>query len=83
MSHAFEVTMNDLATVFSNEFNMHIDATSAQAERIFDRLNTVLIEQAALDADVGDETDDAAILNIQTTSAHTEIARQLRALSNR
>ena len=79
MSHAFEVTNDDLANVFRNEFNMHLEADSDQANRIFDRLDTGLIESAALDANVGDETDDEEILSIQTTAAYVEIARQLRA----
>lgn len=78
MSQAFEVTNDDLANVFSREFNMHLNADSDQANRIFDRLDTGLIESAALDADIGDETDDEEILSIQTESAYQEIARQLR-----
>lgn len=79
MSQAFEVTNDDLANVFRSEFNMHLDADSDQAHRIFDRLDTDLIEGAALDADIGEETDDEEILNIQTTAAYVEIARQVRA----
>lgn len=79
MSQAFEVTNDDLANVFRNEFKMNLNPDSDQANRIFDRLDMELIESAALDADIGDETDDEEILSIQTTAAYAEIARQARA----
>lgn len=79
MSQAFEVTNDDVANVFRSEFNMHLNSDSDHANRIFDRLDTALIESAALDADIGDETDDEEILSIQTTAAYVEIARQARA----
>ena len=79
MSQAFEVTNDDLANVFNSEFNMSLNPDSDHANRIFDRLDTGLIESAALDADIGDETDDEEILSIQTAAAYVEIARQVRA----
>ena len=79
MSHAFEVTNDDVANVFRSEFNMHLDVDSDQTDRIFDRLDRGLIESAALDADIGEKTDDEEILNIQTTAAYVEITRQVRA----
>ena len=82
MSQAFEVTNDDLSNVYHNAFKMRLDPDSAQADRIMDRLDLGAVEQAALDADIGDETDDEEILNLQTQAAYAETERQIRAFSN-
>ena len=81
MSQAFEVTTEDLSNVYSNVFNMRLDPDSAQADRIMDRLDLSAVEQIALDADIGNETDDEAILALQTQAVYEEIAHQIRAFS--
>lgn len=81
MGQAFEVTNEDLSNVYSNAFGMRLDPDSAQADRIMDRLDVGAVEQAALEADIGDETDDEEILNLQTQAAYVEIEHQIRSFS--
>lgn len=81
MGQAFEVTNEDLSNVYSNAFGMRLDPDSAQADRIMARLDVGAVEQAALEADIGNETDDEEILNLQTQAAYIEIEQQIRAFS--